>query len=318
MSYYLLSNAYLIQNNYLTPDRRSVKNIPESYNTDKNILTMQLMGGLGNQLFQIFTLISTAIDNKYKFIIPYNKVDSHSANRDSRPTYWDTIFSQITKYTKKEINYDEVLKENSFNFEKIDLSKFNNKNIKLIGYFQSYKYFIKNYEYIVNLLDLYKKQTEIKEKYIKENLTNNINIFLHFRIGDYASTSAHPVQTIDYYIIALNTMIQLLSRDNFNLIYFYEEKDITQVNENINKLSNGFPELTFISRPKNMEDYEEMLLMSCCDHAIIANSSFSWWAAYLIQNKNKKIIYPNKWFSGNIEHYNIDDLCPENWIRVDD
>ena len=125
-----------------------------------------------------------------------------------------------------------------------------------------------------------KKQTEIKEKYIKENLTNNINIFLHFRIGDYASTSAHPVQTIDYYIMALNTMIQLLSRNNFNLIYFYEEKDITQVNENINKLSNGFPELTFISRPKNMEDYEEMLLMSCCDHAIIANSSFSWWGIF--------------------------------------
>ena len=59
-----------------------------------------------------------------------------------------------------------------------------------------------------------------------------------------------------------------------------------------------------------------MLLMSFCDHNIISNSTFSWWGAYLNQNKNKKIICPKKWFSYTDEYFNPKDIYCENWIKI--
>ena len=57
-----------------------------------------------------------------------------------------------------------------------------------------------------------------------------------------------------------------------------------------------------------------MYMMSMCKNNIIANSSFSWWGAWLNNNLNKKVIAPKKWFGENLKHYNTQDLIPENWI----
>jgi len=59
-----------------------------------------------------------------------------------------------------------------------------------------------------------------------------------------------------------------------------------------------------------------MLLMSCCNHHIIANSSFSWWGAYFNEKKEKIITYPKLWFSGNNAKHNLKDLHPESWIKI--
>jgi hypothetical protein len=77
-----------------------------------------------------------------------------------------------------------------------------------------------------------------------------------------------------------------------------------------------FPDLTFYKAEDNMMDWEQLLLMSCSDHNIIANSAFSWWAAYLNTNPNKLVCYPKTWFGGVNYDKQTSDLCPPNWIKI--
>ena len=78
---------------------------------------------------------------------------------------------------------------------------------------------------------------------------------------------------------------------------------------------NKFPKHTFIRGKNILEDWEQMLLMSCCHHNIIANSSFSWWSAYFNFHPDKTVCYPSVWFSDSA---NIDtrDLCPSSWNKI--
>ena len=83
----------------------------------------------------------------------------------------------------------------------------------------------------------------------------------------------------------------------------------------IDRLEKEFPEYKFIRGENKLEDWEQMLFMSCCHHNIIANSSFSWWAAYFNFWPDKIICYPSIWF-GEIARNNTKDLCPPQWNRI--
>ena len=98
-----------------------------------------------------------------------------------------------------------------------------------------------------------------------------------------------------------------------NCIFFGEEIDYNYIKTIINKLKNYFPNKTFINIDFRIPDWQQLLIMSCCTHNIIANSTFSWWGAYFNNNKNKRVYYPNNWFKNNI---NIADLCPDKWIGI--
>ena len=101
---------------------------------------------------------------------------------------------------------------------------------------------------------------------------------------------------------------------NEELIYFFQNEDEDIVNNNISILHEKFPKITFIKRPNDLEDWEELLYMSCCHHHIIANSTFSWWGAFF--NPRQKIVcYPSKWFGKKVNH-DTKDLFPENWIKI--
>lgn len=73
------------------------------------------------------------------------------------------------------------------------------------------------------------------------------------------------------------------------------------------------PNIEFLSCRENLGDWKQMLLMSCCSHNILANSTFSWWGAYLNNNPDKMVIYPNKWIN---THSEFKDLFPENWNKI--
>lgn len=169
------------------------------------------------------------------------------------------------------------------------------------GFFQSEKYFINHRKEILNLI----KPTEEINKILTNKYANIINsqtISLHVRRGDYVNLpSHHPIQEIEYY----NKCLEILPEYE-NLAVFSD--DIEWCNRNFQ-----FKNILFIESEK---DYIEMFLMSKCRHHIIANSSFSWWGAWLNQNENKKVIAPKKWFGNNLSHLDTKDIYPDNWIII--
>ena len=184
----------------------------------------------------------------------------------------------------------------------------------LCGYFQSYKYFEKNLSSILTLLkfESFKDIIIAKTKY---NYNNSIS--LHFRMGDYVHLPEHhPILNINYYIYSLNHIISLTNKNDWNIIYYCEKNDYEQVIKKINILKEHFKNLTFICIDFDLEDYEQIVTMSLCKHNIIANSTFSWWGAYLNDKEDKIVTYPNTWFGKAQGNKKMSDLFPEKWCKI--
>jgi hypothetical protein len=290
-----------------------------------------LMGGLGNQLFQIFTIISFSLKYNTQFIFS-NKIQLSQ----NRYTYWNTFLKRLLPFLRSELfiqnNITKILNENNFCYENYDLSHVRNENIFFYGYFQSYKYFENYFKIIYDLIDVEQFKSNIINKLnLSESYENNLFISIHFRIGDYKPLhNFHPIMPISYYSNSLKYLLNNLNELNpsnkpIKIYYFYENnsEDLQQINEIIQELKNIINEtykninenIEFINQ-SNLEDWEEMILMSLCHHNIIANSTFSWWGAYLNNNFNKKILYPSVWFGKDLEKNNTKDLFPDNWIKI--
>jgi hypothetical protein len=276
------------------------------------------MGGLGNQIFQIFATISCAINHRMQF--KFLNLESLGGGFTTiRYTFWDKFFYKLKPFLIDNINIypTNVIREKDFTFNKLIIDENQYKeDIMLSGYFQSYKYFQENYQLICRLIGLQQMKDDLL---LKVNLNDDLlqnTISMHFRIGDYKKLQhVHPVMTKDYYFRALNYIKSLDSTTNYTVLYFCEDDDIDDVIQTINYLKDKFIDYDFIRGKKELEDWEQMLLMSCCHHNIIANSSFSWWGAYLNSHKNKIVCYPSIWFGPSAPH-NTNDLCPLEWFEV--
>lgn len=277
--------------------------------------SVYLMGGLGNQLFQIFSLIAYCLKYNKQFQFLYSKTLTTGV---IRVTYWDNFLINLKPYTthNKSIYNNKQYKELTFKFLEI---KKQNEPILLYGYFQSYKYFEKYYQKIISIIGLHNIQIKLFNK-IKNFffLDDSILISLHFRLGDYKEKQDyHPVMKVEYYI---KSLIYILSKVNKNklvkVLYFCEKEDNYISDKNIISIQNQLTnKIDFIKVPDTIDDWEQMIIMSLCDHNIIANSTFSWWGAYMNRNKYKIVCYPEQWFGKLISH-NTDDLFPEDWIKV--
>lgn len=279
------------------------------------MIYIELMGGLGNQLFQIFCGISYSLDNKIPFKIIKNKNDKVSPldNISLRPTYFDNLLINLDKFTFKEnINLPLLREPGHFIYKKLPLIQ---QDFKLHGYFQNIDYFNNNYNDINKLININGFKNNIK---LKNNIyfQNKYPISLHFRIGDYVkNTSLHPILSIDYYINSLKFLN--LKLDSFNekyyLLVFGEQTNDKEIKGNIEKIKLEFPNLEIVICEYNIPDWEQMIMISLCRHNIIANSSFSWWGAYFNVGLDKIVCYPSIWIG---DKNNIDGLFPENWNKV--
>jgi len=285
------------------------------------MIIISLKGGLGNQLFQIFTCMNYSIESKKEFFIDdshYNLVDDRITKRE---TYWNSIFKELKN---KSIKWDkrldgekfDIFKEKGFEYNEIPKYK---GDICLIGYFQSYKYFEKNYNTICEVLNIRKKKEDIIKKY-KYDYKNLCSI--HFRIGDYKKNlDCHLILSEKYYKSAINIM---LKKGIKKFLVFYEKDDIKDVNRILDSLNsvagvgvvgcNGVVRGEFIMIDCGIVDYDQILIMSNCFGNIIANSSFSWWGAYL--NYNKNVCYPSSWFGKKMAYKSLKDLFPTGWQVV--
>jgi hypothetical protein len=279
------------------------------------------MGGLGNQLFQIFATISLALSTGKVFLFPYSNTLTTGI---TRPTYWHTLLDGLlnnTTWKTAESDNPRIFSlpeigEKGFEHDEMVIIRANleKKPACMHGYFQTYKYFEKHYETIIQLIGLRAKQEEIRNKTTLMNGSPTVS--LHFRLGDYVSKqSHHPIMSIKYYVGALTRIIDEIGSETFRVIYFGEKDDETTIKVCIQILEKKFPYLEFVKADLD-EDWEQMLLMSLCDHNVIANSSFSWWGAYFNKNPNKIVCYPTIWFGPAIRNHNTKDLCPPSWVRI--
>jgi hypothetical protein len=315
------------------------------------MITSNIMGGLGNQLFQIFTTISYAIDNNCEFIFPNTKNLYAGENTTLRYSYWDLFLQNLQPFLKDEKdiiynvkiieNYDstytripsivEMINDinsnnNTNNENECKIFNENDINIYLTGYFQSEKYFAHNYNQIVNLINLNQYKNKLLEyiaSYNDLNLFLGNSISLHFRMGDFAKYTDYYVILSDYYYIkSIETIVKNdQSHDQYNIIYFCENEDIIEVEKRIENIQNELSKkninnCVFIKCPSMLSDWQEMLFMSMCKHNIVANSTFSWWGAYFNENVNKIVCYPTIYYAKDVNK-NTKDLFPEKWIKIE-
>jgi hypothetical protein len=251
------------------------------------MIVTKLQGGLGNQLFQwaATKYLSIKYNTDYKFELSYFQLMG-----------WELELKKFKKIIIEEYNTPISLKivTDDFNFKNIEDNSFLN------GYWQSEKYFNE----IDNLIRQDLKIEDNLKNYIinKYPILNQNTISLHVRRGDYIRlNNYHPIQNLDYYKKAYD----IINDNSINILVFSD--DINWCKENI-KLDN----ILYIEGETNIVD---MYIMSLCTHNIIANSSFSWWGAWLNSNENKKVIAPINWFGPQANLY-TGDIIPKKWITV--
>lgn len=279
------------------------------------MITCNLMGGLGNQIFQIFTTIAFAIKTGHL----YNFSSAETLGTGSttvRHTYWNSFFKELKYFTIKSFNNFDIIREKHYEYNVILLKDIREKeNILLYGYFQSYKYFENEFKSICNLIKLKQMKQDLLNKITYKSTQFNSTISMHFRMGDYKkSPQFHPIMEYSYYEKSLQHILQK-TKNITTVMYFCEDEDIHDVNEIINKLQVQFSDLLFTRCYNMLADWEQMLVMSLCSHNIIANSSFSWWGAYLNENANKIVCYPSVWFGPSAKH-DTKDLFPDTWFEI--
>jgi hypothetical protein len=282
------------------------------------MITIELNGGLGNQLFQIFTVIAFSLKHSKSFFFFNNYLLADKY----RYTYWNTFLTALKPFLRDEnqtqlVNNAFIYKELSFTYDSnIDNCTF--ENIVFAGYFQSYLYFEKYKNPIIKLLKIPDKLLMLKNKYY--NIFNfHSNISMHFRIGDYKIVSHHhPILTDNYYINAINYIIQQTNNTYLQIIYFYETNDYNIIHERIRYFKRLYPNINFIdiySLNNELSDWEQMLMMSLCKYNIMANSTFSWWGAYLNIHPDNIICYPSYWFGTALNH-DTTDLFKPSWHKI--
>jgi len=267
----------------------------------KHRTLIKLNGGLGNQLFQYAHARDLELHGKkIKFDTSF-----FYGNKSKKDTARDFGLNNFNIKTKAEFSTKKHLIIEIFNKIKRRIG------IKIEVFFQSEKYFLRSSNVIKEELALKNPLSLKANKWQTAIIDSNNSISLHIRRGDYVSDSKtnsyHGTCDIEYYKKALEILVGKLGRKNIDIFVFSD--DIAWAKENI-----SFPYPThFVSDP-NIPDYEEMYLMSLCKHNIIANSTFSWWGAWLNQNPDKIVIGPKQWFRNKTSEEL--DILPKEWVTI--
>lgn len=286
-----------------------------------------LQGGLGNQMFQYAFYLAIKHNNSYVYCDNYlvTKNNDHNGYELKRVFSIDTKKSFKTYLTAKILNRlhnkkkDRVIKILShFGINLITdtipsifipeiITPQKKKHYYYLGYWQTEKYF-KHIESQVKSVFIFNTDIlSVKSKQMAQEIKNCLSVSIHIRRGDYLQAKYFKLYgnicTLEYYQKA----ISIVSQKYNNCHFFIFSDDIEWTKTNFSSIP-----ATFIDFNKGQDSWQDMYLMSLCQHNIIANSSFSWWAAWLNSNQNKTVICPSKFLNTNQES----DIIPENWIQI--
>jgi Glycosyl transferase family 11 len=279
------------------------------------MITCYLRGGLGNQLFQIFFILSISIT----YEVPFYFINSETLGK--RHTYWNTfLLSNLTPFLREYYLTDmKRIDESECNSIIFTPEYFKHNNYIFTYYFQDYRYSVNAFERICKLLNITKSKNMIKSIYSSYNY--DVSTSMHFRFGDYKElTSYYKILTETYYINALRHVLENEPPVGITkeVLIFYEESDFEDVSNIVEKIKQEsfFNGILFRYIDTTIPDWQQLLIMSCCKNNIIANSTFSWWGAYLNDRPTKKVCYPQNWFA---ESNNIDriGLNVPGWTMIE-
>ena len=289
----------------------------------------ELTGGLGNQMFQYAAAKALSLHHQtnlvldvlsfYREELPYLEVPRNFDlnNFEGVNEVLITPNNQIADYKSYKktplsglvaAHKRKVYKEPFYHFDK---NFFNSrKNVLLKGGWQSEKYFSR-YKNEVRQAFQIKDEVINRVKELGQKLKNENSVAVHVRRGDYLRLPIilewHGVLDANHYN---NAFTQLQSKLDKPFSIYYFSDDPQWIEENLCPKWPG----TIISKDSKNTAIEDFYLMSQCKHNIIANSSFSWWAAWLNDNPDKIVIAPQKWF-GNAP-CDPKDLIPESWMKI--
>jgi len=297
----------------------------------KDTIILGIKGGFANQLFQYSVGYSVAKRNNFSL-----KLDLSFFNETKFKSAWrinllnvEIIEANIseTKYLKNENNPRNYFYKFS---KKFDLRSKYNKATHYIdneGFKPEYRFHLINTtkymegwfpkpgyfnEFRHDLIKMYTPKFRLSEEYL--SLLNSIlttdSVSIHVRRGDYVDNKIFLTKGRDYYTAAIKSVVQKLQKPSF---YVFSD-DIEWCRENLSDIH----DCNFIKLGNNNADLEEFFLMKNCKHNVIANSSFSWWAAYLNENPSKIVIAPKVWYKDAFYQTSLDNNPSFliNWITI--
>ena len=271
-------------------------------------------GRLGNQMFQYASMRGIASVKGFDWVVPPENYD-HTANYALFETF------KMTNVQDKNIGFveGEILKETIHCYDK-NLVDSCSDNTNLDGFFQTEKYF-------ENIVDEIRSDFTFKDEYLKPckefiDSLDTTPIFLHVRRGDaIGKEHYHPVAPMSYYVEALKRFDKdtpcFVFSDDLDWCKSQElfKSDRFLFNDNIERYDyqsmDGSGSMQYTLLP-----HVDLCLMSLCSGAIIVNSSFSWWGAWL-QNNRGKVIASKPWFGPSASDLDTSDVVPDHWEIID-
>lgn len=285
------------------------------------MIIVKLQGGLGNQMFQYalgrnLSLIHSVpfkIDLSYlkkpnqscrTFRLGGFKIDVKEATEKEIRTYRSTLQKVFDRF-RPALKRKRIL-ERSGSLEPWVQDR---SDGYFVGHWNDENYFKSSEEAVRKDFELRKPFGETAQKIANLIAAEPESVSLHIRRGDYVSipkiAAVHLTLPLSYYIEAIKKIIE----QKPNASFFISSDDIGWAKENFPK---SYP-VTFVSA-SDIPDYEELVLMGYCKHNIIANSTFSWWGAWLNQNPQKIVIAPRQWF--NNPNRGTGGLIPSSWLTL--
>ena len=251
-------------------------------------------GHLGNQMFQYAALVGLSIKHNRPFCIPHEGVFGKHYYQELRSNIYDAF--EINPI--KGISSYPTVNEPSFEFSQAFFENPPTQNINLLGFYQSAKWFAHASALVRKEFTFKQQYREIAEE-MRKHLSGDV-VSLHVRRTDYVNNANHDCVGLDYYEEALK-----LVPEDCKIIIFTDDPEWAKAQE-------LFPDDRFFVSETNCP-YTDMCLMTLCDYHIVANSSYSWWGAWL--SNSKKVITPKTWFGPGLNH-NTKDIYCDGWVIV--
>lgn len=284
------------------------------------MLIIQLTGGLGNQLFQYASARAQALRLGTDLYLDKTHFLPSPTGKKNIRQYELHRFNVIEKFKRPAFHWAK--KYFRFNKMYFQVETFREQHVHLHpeffeiegdtyieGCFQSQKYFLQFEHTLRTELSFKNPPTGLNAELMQE--IEGVNaVSLHVRRGDYVSNpetmKTHGICGLDYYQRAIGYIEEKVKNPYFFL--FSDDPDWVQQNLQLNH------PYKVVQHNKGENSFEDMRLMSACRHHIIANSSFSWWGAWLNPSKEKIVVAPAEWYAD--KQHDTKDIIPENWVKV--